>query len=144
MLIYCSFFIYFFLFIYLFLQVNFESNYVMLSQEHAEHINKRHVVLDKNLGAFKFLWSFNLASTVAYLTRKTFLHSDDYEIIEEGYKAGHGYYYMYVFKIKKVVGVCPWAYPTTRFASTSLERRHTEINSASLGRIYSPAHITFS
>jgi len=35
----------------------------MLSEEHAEHINERHVDFDKELGAFKFLWSFNLTST---------------------------------------------------------------------------------
>ena len=68
--------------------------------------------LDKELGASKFLQSFNLTSTVHFLARKTFLDSDDYETIEEGYKAGHGYYYMYVFKMKKVIGVCPWGYPT--------------------------------
>jgi len=82
----------------------------MVSQEHEEHINERHVDLDKELGATKFLWSFNLTSTVAFLARKTVVDSDNYEIIEEGYKAGHGYYYMYVFKMK-VVGVCLWGYP---------------------------------
>ena len=84
----------------------------MLLQEHAEHINERHVDLDKELWASKFLGSFHLTSTVAFLAQKTFLDSDDYEIIQEGYKAGHGYYYMYVFKMKKVIGVCPWGYPT--------------------------------
>ena len=49
---------------------------------------------------------------LAFLAWKTFLDSDDYEIIQEGYKAGHGCYYMYVFKMKKVIGVCPWGYPT--------------------------------
>jgi len=92
--------------------VKFENDYVMLSQEHGEHINERHVDLDKELGASKFLQSFNLTSTLAFLTRKTFLDSDDYEIIEEGYKVGHGCYYMYIFKMKKVIGVCPWGYPT--------------------------------
>ena len=92
--------------------VKFENDYVMLSQERAEHINERHVDLDKEFGASKFRRSFNLTSTLAFLTRKTFLDSDDYEIIEEGYKVGHGYYYMYVFKMKKVIGVGPWGFPT--------------------------------
>jgi len=52
---------------------------------------------------------YNIA--VAFLARKTFVDSDDYEIVEEGYKTGHGHYYMYVFKMKKVIGVCPWGYP---------------------------------
>jgi len=86
----------------------------MLSQEHAEHINEKHMHFDKELGASKFLWSFNLTSTVAFLAYKTFLESDDYKIIEERYKAGHVYYYMYVFKMKKVIGVCPWGYPTNK------------------------------
>jgi len=87
--------------------VKFVNDYVMLSQERAERINEKHVDLDKELGASKFLRSFNLTSTLAFLTRKTFLDSDDYEIIEEGYKVDHGYYYMNVFKMKKVIGVCP-------------------------------------
>jgi len=92
--------------------VSFENDYVILSHDHAEHINERHVDLDKELNASKFLRTFNLTSTVASLARKTFVDSDDYEIVEEGYKTGHGHYYMYVFKMKKVIGVCPWGYPT--------------------------------
>ena len=92
----------------------------MLSQEHAEHINERHVDLDKEFETSKFLECFNLTSTVAFIVRKTFLDSDGYEIIKEGYKAGHGYYYMYVFKMKKVVRVCPWGFPRTRFVCTFL------------------------
>ena len=49
---------------------------------------------------------------MAFLVRKTFVDSDDCEIIKEGYKTGHSHYYMYVFKMKKVIGVCPWGYPT--------------------------------
>ena len=92
--------------------VSFENDYVMPSHDHAEHINERHVDLDKEFAASKFLRTFNLTSTVTFLARKTFVDSDDYEIIEEGYKKGHGHYYMYVFKMKKVIGVCLWGYPT--------------------------------
>ena len=91
--------------------VAFENDYVMLSQEHAEHINERHVALDKEPRASKFMRFFNLTSTLALLMRKTFVTCDDYEIIEEGYKAGHCYYYMYVFKLDKVIGICPWGFP---------------------------------
>lgn len=92
--------------------VSFENNYVMLSKEHARHINERHVDLDREHRASKFLRGFNLTSTLALLTRKTFQDSDDYDIVEEGYKRSHGYFYIYVFKMKKVIGVCPWGYPT--------------------------------
>ena len=92
--------------------VSFENNYVMLSKEQAQHINRRHVDLDKERRASKFLRGFNLTSTLAYLTRKTFQDSPDYKIIEKGYKRNHGYFYIYVFKMKKVIGICPWGYPT--------------------------------
>lgn len=92
--------------------VSFENNYVVLSEEQARHINERHVELDKAHNASKFLRCFNLTSTLAFLTRKTFQDSYDYRIIEKGYKAHHGYFFIYVFKMKKVIGVCPWGYPT--------------------------------
>ena len=63
-----------------------------------EHINKRHVDVDKEHGASKFLCFFNLTPTLAFIVQKTFLGTQDYYIMEEGYKAGHGYYYIYVFK----------------------------------------------
>ena len=50
--------------------------------------------------------------TLAFLTRKTFTDSKDYEILEEGFKAGHGHYYIYVFNMAKEIGVCPWGFPT--------------------------------
>ena len=92
--------------------VSFENNYVVLSEERARHINERHVELDKGYNASKFLRGFNITSTLAFLTRKTFKDSADYYIIEEGYKRRHGYFYMYVFKMNKVIGICPWGYPT--------------------------------
>ena len=92
--------------------VSFENSHVMFSNEQAQHINKRHVDLNKEHRASKFLSGFNLASTLAFLTWKTFKDSANYQIIEEGYKRSHGYFYMYVFKMKKVIGICPWGYPT--------------------------------
>ena len=54
--------------------------------------------MDKEHGASKFLCFFNLTPTLAFIVQKTFLGTQDYYIMEEGYKAGHGYYYIYVFK----------------------------------------------
>ena len=87
--------------------VSFENNYVILSQERAEHFNERHVDLDKEHRASKFLPFFNLTSTLALLARKTFRDSHDYQIIERGYKRSQGYFYIHIFKMKKVTGVCP-------------------------------------
>ena len=84
--------------------VNFEYDYVMLSQERADHINERYVELNKERGASKFYRYFNLTVTLVFLTRKTFTDSQDYEIIEV-YKVGHGHYFIYVFNMDKDVGV---------------------------------------
>ena len=47
-----------------------------------------------------------------FLTKKTFTDSQDYEIIEEGFKVGHGHYYIYVFNMTKHIGVCLWGFPS--------------------------------
>ena len=93
---------------------NFENEYVMLPQDRADHINERHVELNKERGASKFYRYFNLTATLAYLTRKTFRDSSEYEIIENGFKDGHGYYFIYVFHMRKEIGVCPWGFPTKK------------------------------
>jgi len=121
--------------------VSFENDYVMLCHDHAEHINERHVDLDKEFAASKFLRTFNLTSTVTFLARKTFVDSDDYEIIEEGYKKGHGHYYMYVFKMKKVIGVCLWGYPTDEICLYFSWKESYVTNFASLRHIRSPERI---
>ena len=76
-----------------------------LSKEQAQYINERHVDLDREHRASKFLHGFNLTSTLGFLTGKMFQDSDDYHIIEEGHKRSHGYFYIYMFKMKKVIGV---------------------------------------
>ena len=53
--------------------VKFKNTYVTLSQKHAEHINKRHVDVDKEHGASKFLRFLNLMTALALLVWKTFL-----------------------------------------------------------------------
>ncbi|KAJ7358650.1 hypothetical protein OS493_022083 [Desmophyllum pertusum] len=92
----------------------FTNSYVILSQEHADHINERHVDLDKETGASKFARSFNLTSTLTLLTRKTFEDSNSYEIVEKGFKTGHCYYFMYVFNMSKAIGTCPDGFETNK------------------------------
>ena len=109
--------------------VSFENDYAMLSEEGAKHINQRHVDRNREPGASKFLPFFNLTTTAAFLTRKTFTNGEDYEIVEQGYKTGHGYYYMYVFNMRKVIGICPWVIPQKRFVFTFHGSRDTETDS---------------
>ena len=70
-----------------------------------EHINFRHVdVSDQR--ASKLKSRFHLTGTLAYLMRKSWLTDlkGGYEIIEQGFKHGHGEYYVYVFRMGKVIG----------------------------------------
>lgn len=48
-----------------------------------ELINKEYVDFDKPPRASKFLQSFNLTTTVVFLAQKTFLDSEDQEILKE-------------------------------------------------------------
>ena len=84
--------------------VNFEN------EDRADHINERHVDLNKERGVSKFYRHFNLTAMLVFLSRKTFTESEDYEIIEEGYKVGHGHYFIYVFNMSEDIGVCPWGF----------------------------------
>lgn len=92
--------------------VAYENEDLVLSAEHAEHINERHVDTDKAQRASKFYQKFNLTATLALLTRRTWEQRDDFVIIESGFKTGHGEYFMYVFEMRKVIGTCPWGFPT--------------------------------
>ena len=92
----------------------FENCDVLLSNEHFEHIQERHVREDLHPQASKFRKNFHLVSCLAWLTKRTWQDDDDYEIIEEGFKRGHGYYYMYVFTLHKVIGTDPWGFATKK------------------------------
>ena len=92
--------------------VAYENEDFVLSTEHAEHINERHVDTDKAARASKFYQKFNLTATLALLTRRTWEQRDDFVIIENGFKTGNGQYFMYVFEMRKVIGTCPWGFPT--------------------------------
>ena len=107
--------------------VSFKNNFAMLLQEHAEHINEKHVDVAKEHGASKFLCVFNLTSTMAFLVWKPFRDSEDYK----------SYFYIYVFKMKKLIAVCPWGYPTDEiYIYPSPGTRLTPTNSRSLSAYY--------
>ena len=94
--------------------VAFENCDVVLSEERAEHINDRHVRLDLHPSASKFKRNFHFVSCLARLTKMTWRDSDKYEIVEEGFRQGHGHYFMYVFTLSKVIGTDPWGFPTRK------------------------------
>ena len=93
--------------------VAFETSDMILTKEQAEHINFRHVERNDQC-ASKFIRTFNLTATLALLTRKTWVpeREGDYEIIERGFKHGHGEYYIYVFRMGKVIGYDPYGFPS--------------------------------
>ena len=94
--------------------VAYENEDFVLSAEHAEHINERHVDREKAPRANKFYRKFNLTATLGLLTRKTWEERDDFVIIESGFKTGHGEYFMYVFEMGKNIGTDPWAYASRK------------------------------
>ena len=76
-----------------------------------EHINYRHVEVNDQR-ASKFKRSFNLTGTLALLTRKSWAKEWEggYEIIEKGFKQGHGHYYIYLLWMGKVID--PYGFPS--------------------------------
>ena len=87
----------------------FGNSDVVLSQEHFENIQERHIRMDLHpYRASKFSRNFNLVSCLAWLTKKTWWDSGSYDIREEGFRSGNGHYFIYVFKMPKVFGFDPW------------------------------------
>lgn len=88
----------------------FEAD-MILSKEQAEHINFRHIEINDQC-ASKFKRSFNLTVTLALLTRETWVSEleGNYDIIERGFKHGHGEYYICVFRIGTVISYDPYGF----------------------------------
>ena len=107
--------------------VAFETSDMILTKEQAEHINFRHVERNDQC-ASKFIRTFNLTATLALLTRKTWVpeREGNYEIIERGFKHGHGEYYIYVFRMGKVIGYDPLAFPVGKFVYILAGKRNME------------------
>ena len=80
---------------------------------HRTVFNYRHVEVNDEHTS-KFNSSFNLTGTFALLTRKMWAKELDggYEIIERDFKQGHSEYYMYVFRMGKVIGHDPFGFPS--------------------------------
>ena len=78
--------------------VAFKTCNTILTKEQAEHINFHHV--ENNQRVLKVKRNFNLTATLAVLTRKTWVPEveGNYEIIDRGFKHGHGEYDIYIFQ----------------------------------------------
>ena len=85
----------------------FEKNDVVLSKEHLKHM-----MMDLYPRVSQFRPNFYLVSCLAWLTKKTWQDSSCYKIIEEGFKRRHWHYFIYVFKMPKVIGFDPWGFPS--------------------------------
>ena len=68
---------------------------MILTKEQVEHISLRNVEINNQRGS-KFKRKFNPTATLALLTWKTWISEveGNYEIINRGFKHGHGEYYM--------------------------------------------------
>ena len=96
----------------------FETCNTILTQEQADHINTEHPRTSK------FWLTFDLSSTLADLSTKTWEEeNEDVELLEEGWKKGHGHYYLYVFTVHKTIGRDPEGFPAKHIAIYYSEKR---------------------
>ena len=102
----------------------FETCDTILTQEQADHINERHVFITEHPRTSKFWLTCNLSSTLADLSAKTWEEeNEDVELLEEGWKKGHGHYYLYVFAFHKTIGRDPDGFPPKHIAIYYSEKR---------------------
>ena len=73
----------------------FKTSDMILTKEQTEHINFHHIEINGQC-ALKFKRNFNLTATLVLLTQKTWVTEleGNYEIIDCGFKHGHGEYYI--------------------------------------------------
>ena len=63
--------------------VTFENKDVTITEEHVQHIMERRVNVPKyTKNTSVFFETFNIVSTLAFLTQKTWREDESYEIIE--------------------------------------------------------------
>ena len=97
--------------------VIFENKDVIITEERVQHILERHVNVPRfTKNTLVFFETFNLVSTLAFLSSKTWRDDETYEIIEQGWKQAHGNYFLYVSEMKKPVGVHPSGFPSKKLA----------------------------
>ena len=101
----------------------FETEDTILTQVQADHINERHVYITEHPRASKFWLTFNLLSTLADLSQRTWEEEDeDVQLLESGWKEGHRNYYLYVFAVHEI-GRDPQGFPAKHIAIYYSEKR---------------------
>lgn len=93
-----------------------ETHNTILTQEQANHLNERHVYITKHPRTSKFWLAFNLASTLAYLSRRTWEPHEDVQLLESGWNEGNCHYYLYVFAVYETIGTVPEGFPAKHIA----------------------------
>ena len=73
----------------------FETDDTILTQKQADHINERYVYITKHPRTSKLWLTFNLSSTLADFAQRTWETHEDVQLLEDGWKEGHGHYYLY-------------------------------------------------
>ena len=85
----------------------FETVDVILTAKHAEHINDRYVDRTQHLRTANFFLSLELSATLGLLSRRTWETRDGVELLDQGWRSGHGHVYLYTFDDGKFVGTDP-------------------------------------
>ena len=95
----------------------FETEGTFLTQEQADHINERHVSKKEHVKTSKFKSDFDLVDLLKNLSKLTWeRNNEDVWIVNEGWKEGHGRFYLFVFKLNEQIGVDPEGFPARHIA----------------------------
>lgn len=104
----------------------FETCDTILTQGQADHINERHVSITEHPRTSKFWLTFNLSSTLADLSARTWEEDEDVTLLESGFKNGHGFItYSYSPSMKRLVGILKVFLPNTLLFTTPKNVRVT-------------------
>ena len=95
----------------------FETEGTFLTQEQADHINERHVSKKEHVKTSKFKSDFDLVDLLKNLSEVIGeQNNEDVWIVNEGWKEGHGRFYLFMFKLNEQIGVDPEGFPARHIA----------------------------
>ena len=95
----------------------FETEGTFLTQEQADHINERHVSKKEHVKTSKFKSDFDLVDLLKNLSEVIGeQNNEDVWIVNEGWKEGHGSFYLFMFKLNEQIGVDPEGFPARHIA----------------------------
>ena len=90
--------------------VAFEGKHVFLLPEYADHINARHFNAEL-MRVSQLKKDVNLKQLLITMGERAM--KNQVEILEEGFKSGHGHYIMFILQTEMVIGCCPYGFPVT-------------------------------